>query len=763
MTVTSGFFNSVNHDRLYNAEQISSIFDGVILDGVYQGIGDAFQVVPYPDANDTVIVKTGRAWFDHTWTLNDSDFSITLDPPNAVLSRIDAIVIDVDKRKNVRKNSITYIPGEYSAAPTYPALVKGEFRNQYPLCYITVEAGSSAPISALNIENKVGSSDCPIVTGVLEVMDSDMFVQQMNEKFNTWFAGIKDLLDSNTALKLQNQIDALNSSQSAQDTKIHRLNSKVFSFSDGRNLGSTITADQHSKIAAGDFSNFIAGDYWEIGGVKYYIVGFDSFYNVGDSDGSNKVMDHHLLISPGEYIQSNQVNETFGVSNYYDPDGDDMPWGLLYTFNRNIFDNFVKAYALPLTKYISVSSASESKILNAFGSDNVLSIPQAIPTDVQNFEVVWSKVIIPYDFQIGVKNYGTGYYSLVTGADKIQWTNSNDLDFHLVSPSLAVPIGQASSSENEYLGLSMIYPGDFNYSTGVVSNKSVQYYPTYLANSLFSPYYKNLIDDLAVGFYNKIISGFNSTTSVRSSKFSSFGLGNFYAHGNYDGQGAQYNWYTSEGSCPWVFSISNDCYDYIKDIFPYGSAADGTTSVNVSGITQALKTGHILNTAFPTVGSMSGSDSAGAIDSRAVTFPNSEENNTDFLYMRPEGILAGGYSWFASNVYLGDGSHGENDSHFNDDAEDYLDSAEMSSVGSSDTYIYKDGMRLYYDGGGFNITKEDSDNGTLRAKGSWIFNASDYSAIYNNLCTNFKNISKAFDHIRVTRNATNMVGLFAIK
>ena len=34
MAVTSGFFNSVNHDRLYDAEQLSSIFDGIIIDGV---------------------------------------------------------------------------------------------------------------------------------------------------------------------------------------------------------------------------------------------------------------------------------------------------------------------------------------------------------------------------------------------------------------------------------------------------------------------------------------------------------------------------------------------------------------------------------------------------------------------------------------------------------------------------------------------------------------------------------------------------------
>lgn len=39
MSLTYGFFNSVNSDRVYDAEQISSIFDGLILDGVFASIG----------------------------------------------------------------------------------------------------------------------------------------------------------------------------------------------------------------------------------------------------------------------------------------------------------------------------------------------------------------------------------------------------------------------------------------------------------------------------------------------------------------------------------------------------------------------------------------------------------------------------------------------------------------------------------------------------------------------------------------------------
>ena len=40
MSVTYGFYNSIKGDRKYNALEMSSIFDGIIVDGVYMSIGD---------------------------------------------------------------------------------------------------------------------------------------------------------------------------------------------------------------------------------------------------------------------------------------------------------------------------------------------------------------------------------------------------------------------------------------------------------------------------------------------------------------------------------------------------------------------------------------------------------------------------------------------------------------------------------------------------------------------------------------------------
>ena len=209
MAVTSGFFNSKNHDRLYDATQFSSFFDGLITDGVYQSIGDAFMVNAYPDGNSAVLVGTGRAWFNKTWTVNDTLMLLDLDPPSTLLDRIDAIVLDINRSEAVRKNSIIVVKGEYSESPKRPTLIHNDTHDQYPLAYVQIAHGDDAPIEQRYISNMVGTKECPLVAGFLESMDITMFIAQMEDKFNNWFEDLETNLSGDVAANLQNQINQL--------------------------------------------------------------------------------------------------------------------------------------------------------------------------------------------------------------------------------------------------------------------------------------------------------------------------------------------------------------------------------------------------------------------------------------------------------------------------------------------------------------------------------------------------------------------------
>lgn len=187
MTVTSGFFNSLNGDRRYDADQFGSIFDGVINDGIYAAIGDAFAV--YALSGNTVRVGTGRAWFKHTWIVNDSLVAITLPAAEMLTNRYDMICIEVNKSDSVRRNTIKVVSGTPAQSPSYPSYRRDSTNLvwQYPLCYIYRPAGSTS-VTQSNIVNNRGYTSCPFVTGILSVLTIDSIVAQWNSQWSDWMA-----------------------------------------------------------------------------------------------------------------------------------------------------------------------------------------------------------------------------------------------------------------------------------------------------------------------------------------------------------------------------------------------------------------------------------------------------------------------------------------------------------------------------------------------------------------------------------------------
>ena len=101
MAVTSGFFNDQGGDRKYTAEQFTSLFDGIINDGVFPSYHDALHVTA--GSGMQVVVGTGRAWFDHTWTENSTALVLEISAASSTQNRIDAVVLR--DRKSTRLNS----------------------------------------------------------------------------------------------------------------------------------------------------------------------------------------------------------------------------------------------------------------------------------------------------------------------------------------------------------------------------------------------------------------------------------------------------------------------------------------------------------------------------------------------------------------------------------------------------------------------------------------------------------------------------------
>lgn len=210
MAFTFGFYNSKNHDRMYDARQFCSIFDGIINDGVFESIGK--QLTVKLKQNRTVLVQEGRAWFNHTWNDNDTPYELTIDNPDALYTRWDAVVLEVNTDDMVRANGLKVIKGTPASNPSKPTMKKTTSQFQYPLAYIRVIPGKTK-LDGSDIQNVVGSPECPFVKAVTKMATlTDIYSQyeaqyresleKKTTEFENWFQSIQSNLSGDQAAKL---------------------------------------------------------------------------------------------------------------------------------------------------------------------------------------------------------------------------------------------------------------------------------------------------------------------------------------------------------------------------------------------------------------------------------------------------------------------------------------------------------------------------------------------------------------------------------
>lgn len=262
MSVSSGFFNSLNGDRKYNAAQMSAIFDGLIIDGVFASIGTAFAVKAAGGL--TVNVGVGKAWFDHTWTVNDSILPMTAPEAEVLLDRIDAVVLEVNGMESVRENTIKFVKGNPSSAPTRPTLTNEGNVHQYPLCYIYRKYGT-AVINQADITPMVGTESTPFVTGILQTIsldellgkwqdeldrftdarsqEVDDWIAQEESDFTTWFDKMKADLQQE-----QNVLDQWIASEQADFLAWYNQMKNQLSGDVARNLQLEIDKEEVKRI-----------------------------------------------------------------------------------------------------------------------------------------------------------------------------------------------------------------------------------------------------------------------------------------------------------------------------------------------------------------------------------------------------------------------------------------------------------------------------------------------------------------------------------
>lgn len=165
MSIKSGFYNSINNDRRYNAEEMSEIFDGVISDGVFENVGTVFAYT----ITDIYKIKigSGKAWFAHKWIVtDDAGVTVTFSANNTSNNRIDAIILEIDNRNTYRTASIKVKQGTASSNPQPPEMIHNDTVNQYPLYYVTIR--KNRKIYDSDVTSCIGTSSCPYSSYLLD-------------------------------------------------------------------------------------------------------------------------------------------------------------------------------------------------------------------------------------------------------------------------------------------------------------------------------------------------------------------------------------------------------------------------------------------------------------------------------------------------------------------------------------------------------------------------------------------------------------------
>lgn len=211
MAITSGFFNSKSGDRKYNAEQMSKYFDKLITSGVFPNPSTQLQVVE--SSGMTINVLPGRGIVDCRWVDNDANHSLVIESSDALLDRIDAIIMKLDLTEEVRAINIEVKKGTPGTKPVPPSMTRDEYVQEYCLATIRVKRLAEVITQADITDTRPDSKVCGWVTGLITQVDTstlfkqwqsayEQFYEESNEKFAQWFESMKDTAATAAPLKL---------------------------------------------------------------------------------------------------------------------------------------------------------------------------------------------------------------------------------------------------------------------------------------------------------------------------------------------------------------------------------------------------------------------------------------------------------------------------------------------------------------------------------------------------------------------------------
>lgn len=189
--ITSGFFNSVDGDRKYYADEINSFFEGLVGKGVFQRVGGGMCV--HKNGNMQIYVDTGKLTDSRgRWMKNDAKYVLTVDRADVAQPRIDAVIACIDSSGEERKGKIYIKKGIPSPSPSKPKIERSRNKEEYCLAYITITPKATYILQSNIQDARADSIVCGFVSVLIDQPDAAELFLQYDSVFNEWFSVVKE-------------------------------------------------------------------------------------------------------------------------------------------------------------------------------------------------------------------------------------------------------------------------------------------------------------------------------------------------------------------------------------------------------------------------------------------------------------------------------------------------------------------------------------------------------------------------------------------
>lgn len=205
MATSFGFFNSLNGDRTYNADDVNTYLEGLISpSGIYANVDDMLQVTA--GTGMSVNVGAGKAAIQHHWFRSTATESFALSPAHQILNRYDVVALRWDIAE--RSVGVVIIEGTPASAPSIPNVIRNDSFYDLRLANVYIPAGATQVLQSNINDRRYNRESCGFIAGLIEQLDLTAFGAQYNAwmreqtaAFEAWFDILTEQLNVNTYLQ----------------------------------------------------------------------------------------------------------------------------------------------------------------------------------------------------------------------------------------------------------------------------------------------------------------------------------------------------------------------------------------------------------------------------------------------------------------------------------------------------------------------------------------------------------------------------------